>query len=43
MHFKTTGQVGLTALHVLRYAFGAEFERAGITPKMDEIANTRML
>jgi hypothetical protein len=41
--FKSTGQVGLTALHVLRYAFGAEFERAGISRKMEEIAYTGML
>jgi hypothetical protein len=40
---KSAGQVGLTALHVLRHAFGAEFERAGIGREMDEIANTGML
>ena len=41
--FKSTGQVGLTALHVLRYAFGAEFERGGIAREIEEIANTGML
>ena len=40
---KSAGQVGLTALHVLQYAFGAEFERAGIAREMEEIANTGML
>jgi hypothetical protein len=38
--FITTGEVGLTALHVLRYAFGAEFEQAGIEREMEEIANS---
>jgi hypothetical protein len=41
--FKCTGQVGLTALHVFQYAFGAEFEQSGIARKMEEIANTGML
>jgi hypothetical protein len=41
--FKSTGQAGLTALHVLRYAFGAEFERAGISLEMEEIARTGAL
>jgi hypothetical protein len=41
--FKSTGQVGLTALHLLQYAFGPEFQRAGIACEMEEIANTGML
>jgi hypothetical protein len=41
--FKSTGQTGLTALHVLRYAFDTEFERAGIGREMEEIAKIGML
>jgi hypothetical protein len=41
--FKSTGQTGLTALHVIRYAFDAEFERAGISHEMEEIARTGAL
>jgi hypothetical protein len=41
--FKSTGQVGLAALHVLQYAFRSDFERLGIGREIEEIAKAGML